>query len=176
MLAYLKELRRPYHFAITATTREARVNERDGVDYYFVSPKGFESMLARGELLENAMVYGHQYGVPKRPIREALEAGRDVVFRTDVRGARYIKSVLPEAVTIFVAPPSVEEMERRLRSRGTDSEEALERRLAAARDEMRAATDFDHTVVNDDLATCAGEIEGILERERQRPGRRAARV
>ncbi|MFQ5915601.1 MAG: guanylate kinase [Nitrospinota bacterium] len=174
--AYLKELGRPYHLAVTATTRPPRAGEKAGVDYIFVSPSEFEAMLQRGELLENAVVYGHRYGVPKPPIREALGRGKDVLLRTDVQGARYIKSVIPAAVTIFVAPPSQEEMERRLRSRATDTPEQMELRLRTARQEMGTATEFDYTVVNDDLARCAAEIEGILARERARPDREAVRV
>ena len=120
------------------------------------------------------MVYGHRYGVPRPPIREALAAGKDVLLRTDAQGARYIKSTIPAAVTIFVAPPSVEEMERRLRSRASDPPEQVELRLRTAREEMAAADEFDYRVVNDDLARCAAEIEGILDRERGRPGRQAA--
>lgn len=180
-MAHLKELGRPqtgvaYHFAVTATTRPPRAGEREGVDYIFVSPAEFEAMLRRGELLENAVVYGHRYGVPKPPIRQALERGQDVLLRTDVQGARYIKSVIPSTVTIFVAPPSREELERRLRGRGADTPEQMELRLRTARDEMAAAGEFGYRVVNDDLARCAAEIEKILARERERPGREAVRV
>lgn len=176
LLARLRALGRPYHFAVTATTRPPRAAERDGVDYIFVSPSEFEAMLARGELLENALVYGHRYGVPRPPIREALERGKDVLLRTDVQGARYIKSVIPAVVTIFVAPPSQEELERRLRSRAADTSEQMDLRLRTVRQEMAAASEFDHTVVNDELARCAAEIEGIVAAERARPDREAVRV
>jgi len=179
LLAHLKALGRPYHFAITATTRPKRRGEEAEAGYQFLSHLSlskFEAMLRRGEFLENAVVYGHRYGVPRPPIREALAAGKDVLLRTDVQGARYIKSTIPAAVTIFVAPPSPEEMERRLRSRGGDSPEQVELRLRTAREEMAAAGEFDYRVVNDDLSRCAAEIEGILARERVRPGRQAVRV
>ena len=170
-MAQLKALGRPYHFALTATTRPPRAGEKDGVDYIFVSPRKFQAMLQRGELLENAVVYGHRYGVPKPPIRQALDGGKDVLLRTDVQGARYIKSVLPSVVTVFVRPPSEEELERRLRSRAADTPEQMELRLRTVRQEMEAAAEFDYTVVNDDLARCAAEIEGILARERGRRGK-----
>jgi len=128
-------------------------------------------MLQRGELLENATVYGHRYGVPRPPIREALAQGKDVLLRTDVQGARYIKSILPSAVTIFVASPSWKELERRLRSRAADTPEQMELRLRTAHQEMEEATGFDYQVTNDNLARCAAEIEEILARERVRPGR-----
>ena len=171
LLARMKALGRPYHFAITATTRAPRADEVEGIDYYFISDQQFDDMLARGEFLEHATVYDQRKGVPRPPVREALAAGRDVIMRTDVQGARYIKSVCPGAVTVFVQPPSWEEMEWRLRSRGTDGEEQLALRLRVAREELAAADEFDYTVVNDDLNACVDEIEGILAAERARKGR-----
>jgi len=171
LLARMKVLGRPYHFAVTATTREPRPEEVEGIDYYFISDQQFDEMLARGEFLEHATVYDQRKGVPRPPVREALAAGRDVIMRTDVQGARYIKSVCPGAVTVFVQPPSWEEMEWRLRSRGTDGEEQLALRLRVAREELAAADEFDYTVVNDDLNACVDEIEGILAAERARKGR-----
>ena len=171
ILARLRSLGRPYHFAVTATTRAARPSEREGVDYFFVSPLEFQRMLERGELLENALVYGHRYGVPKAPIRDAIDSGQDILFRTDVQGARYIKAIVPSAVTIFVAPPSVDDLKRRLQERGSDTSEQLELRLRIAEEEMEAASQFDYTVVNEDLERCVQEIEEALRRERARPGR-----
>jgi len=171
LLARLKALGRPYHFAVTATTREPRPGEVEGVDYHFLSDGRFDEMLARGEFLEHATVYDQRKGVPRPPVREALAAGRDVIMRTDVQGARYIKSVCPGALTVFVLPPSWEELEWRLRSRGTDDREQLELRLRVAREELAAAAEFDHTLVNDDLNACVDAIERILEAERRRKRR-----
>ena len=176
VLTHLKSLGRPYHFAVTATTRAPRHDETDGVDYHFVSVAEFERMIAEGELLEHAMVYDQHKGVPKAQVRDALAAGKDVLMRTDIQGARTIKSLVPAAVTIFVTAPSGAELERRLRSRATDSEEQLAIRLRIAREEAEIADEFDYTVVNDDLAECAAEIEEILARERGRPGREAVVV
>ncbi len=176
LLSRLKSLNRPYHFAVTATTRPPRPDETDGVDYFFVSDQRYDEMLAKGEFLENATVYDYRYGVPKPPIREALAAGKDVVMRTDIQGARYIKSVSPGAVTVFLLPPSWDELEWRLRSRATDTPEQLDIRLRTARDEMAAAEEFDHTVTNDDLNACADEIERILAAERSRAGRQPLRL
>ncbi|MEX0800691.1 MAG: guanylate kinase [Dehalococcoidia bacterium] len=172
ILARLKALGRPYHFAVNATTRPPRAGEAEGVDYHFLSGERFDEMLARGEFLEHATVYDQRKGVLRPPLREALAAGRDVITRTDVQGAGYIKSVCRGAVTIFLLPPSWDELERRLRSRETDTPEQLDLRLRTARAEIDAAGKFDHTVVNDDLDAAVAEIERILAAERARPGRR----
>ena len=172
VLNVLRERGSPYHFTVTATTRAPRTGERHGVDYYFVSRDEFESMVRDGELIEHAIVYGQEKGVPKAPIREALTAGKDVIMRTDIQGARHIRSIVPGTVTIFIAPPSLEELERRLRDRSADSEEQMAVRLKTASDEMDAAVEFDHIVVNDDLDRCADEIETMLRQERSREDRR----
>jgi guanylate kinase len=162
---------RPYAFAITATTRPPRPFERDGVDYHFLTREQFQRMVDNGDLLEHAIVYGQEKGLPKAQVREQLESGHDVLLRTDVQGARYIKSVAPGAVTIFIAPPSDAELERRLRSRGGDTDEQVRLRLETARQEVVQAREFDHLVVNHDLAKSVAEIERIITEERSRPGR-----
>ena len=172
VLNVIKDRGSPYHFTVTATTRAPRSGEQHGVDYYFVSGDEFASMVRAGELLEHAIVYGQEKGVPKAPIREALAEGKDVIMRTDVQGARYIKSAVPGAVTIFVSAPSREELERRLKDRGADTPEQMEVRLRTAAAETDAAAEFDHTVVNDDLVRCAEAIETILAQERTRPDRK----
>ena len=164
------------HVAVTATTRPPRPGERHGVHYYFLSPEEFESLLQAGGLLENAIVYGHRYGVPRAPLREALARGKDVLLRTDVQGARYIKSRHPEAVTVFLLPPSLAELERRLRRRGKDSPEQVSLRLETARREMAAAEEFDHRVLNDTVTAAVERLLAILEEERSRPGRRPPRI
>lgn len=169
ILSRMKELGRPYHFAVTATDRPRRNGERDGIDYYFLSTDEFQRMIDRGELLEHAIVYGQHKGLPSRPVRQALAAGQDVIFRTDVQGARYIKSLVPGAVTIFIAPPSHEEMRRRLRERDADSPEQMRIRVQTAEAEMAQAGEFDYTVVNDDLDRGVTEIDNIIERERAQP-------
>ncbi len=167
---------RPYGFAITATTRPPRPAELDGVDYHFVSREQFQRMVENGDLLEHAIVYGQEKGLPKAQVREQLESGCDVLLRTDVQGARYIKSIIPGAVTIFIAPPSDAELERRLRSRGGDTDEQVRLRLETARREIAQAGDFDHLVVNNDLAESVAEIERIIAEERSRPGRVPIRI
>lgn len=171
ILNALRERNTPHHFTVTATTRAPREGERDGVDYYFVTRQEFERMVRDGELLEHAMVYGQEKGVPKAPIRTALAAGNDVLMRTDVQGARYIKSVVPGAITVFVTVPSAEELERRLRGRGADTDEQMAVRLKTATEEMESTNEFDYVVVNDDLDRALDELDEILERERGREGR-----
>jgi guanylate kinase len=178
LLELLKSRGRPYHFAVTATTRPSRGTEMDSRDYYFLTPDRFEEMAGGGELLEHAIVYGHRYGVPKGPVREALASGRDVLMRTDIQGAATIKGAVPQAVTIFLAPASLADLEERLRRRATDSEETLRLRLAVARREMDAAGHFDHVVVNAEgrLEEAADQVERIIAAERTRPERSAAVV
>lgn len=171
VLARMRSLGRPYHFAVNATTRAPREGEVEGADYYFVSEDRFREMVENGELLEHAVVYGQHKGVPKGPILQALRSGKDVIVRADVQGARYIKSVAPGAVTIFVTAPSLPDLERRLTARAADSPEQIELRLRTARSEVAAAGEFDYVVVNDDLDRCVAEVEAILARERERSGR-----
>jgi len=128
-------------------------------------------MVDDGLMLEHALVYGDHKGVPKAPIREALAAGEDVLMRTDVQGASYIKAVVPGAVTIFVTVPSPAELTRRLLKRASESREEADLRLRTATREMERANEFDYTVVNDDLDRCVSEVLKILERERVRAGR-----
>ena len=176
LLAHLKSLGRPYHIGVNATTREPRHGEVDGVDYHFVSKEEFQRMLDEDELLEHALVYGQDKGVQKAPIREALASGRDVLLRTDVQGARTIKRLVRGAITIFVAPPSDDELRSRVRKRGGDSDDQVKLRQETAVREMAVAKEFDYTIVNDDLARAAEEIDEIMSRERQRAGRQEVRV
>jgi guanylate kinase len=148
------------------TTRRPRPGERDGIDYHFVSDEEFDRLVAAGELLEWAHVVGHRSGTPARPVEEALAAGRDVVLEIDVQGARQVRERAPQAVLIFLAPPSMEELERRLRSRGTEDEARLALRLATAKQEMAQLPLFDHVVVNDRLDEATAQVEAIIQASR----------
>ncbi len=161
---------RHFHRVITCTTRVPRASERDGVDYYFVSDGEFDRLIEEGGLLEHAEVYGRRYGVPREEVQRYLRSGNDVAVRTDVQGAASIARLMPEAVRIFLAPPSIEELEQRLRSRGLDDEERIRDRLAAARGEMARENEFEYVVVNAPgrLDATADEIERILDGERTR--------
>ncbi len=178
MLALVREQRPEVFWAITATTRAMRPGEEHGVHHLFHTRDEFLELLERGELLEHAEVYGNLYGVPKAPVREALAEGRDAIVRTDVQGAASIRSLAPEALLIFVAPPSLEELERRLRSRDTESAEETALRVETSRQEMRDAAWFDAVIVNETggLENAAREVMAVIERERQRVPPRIARL
>ena len=154
------------HLSVSVTTRAPRPDERDGIDYRFVSGEEFDRLVAGGELLEWAPVVGHRSGTPARPVEEALAAGRDVVLEIDVQGARQVRERAPDSVLIFLAPPSMEELERRLRSRGTEDEARLALRLATARAEMAQRPWFDHVVVNDRLDQATAQVEAIIQESR----------
>lgn len=170
VLSRMRELRMPYHFTVTATTRPQRPGEQDGIDYYFVSQEAFDKMSECDELLESAEVYGNRYGVPKGPVLEALESGLDVIIKADVQGAATIRNLAPDALLIFLAPPDMVELERRLRERMTESNDALARRLHTAELEMERVDEFDYVVVNHNghLDDAAWDIDAIIERERRR--------
>ncbi len=170
LLSRLREIGRPYHFTITATTRPRRDGELDGVDYHFMGEQDFEAMIARDELLEWANVYGNYYGVPKAQVMDALRNGKDVILKIDVQGAETVRQIAPEALFIFLAPPTEAELERRLRGRRSESDEVLAARIDKARHELQEAVEFDYTVVHHTDATdkAALEVEDIIERERLR--------
>ncbi len=178
VLARVRELRPEVFWAITATTRAKRAGEEHGVHHLFHTREEFLDLLERGELLEHAEVYGNLYGLPKAPVREALSEGRDAIVRTDVQGAASIRSIAPDALLIFIAPPSLEELERRLRSRDTESAEETALRVETSRQEMRDAAWFDTVIVNETggLENAARETISVIERERQRVPPRVVRL
>jgi guanylate kinase len=159
----------------TVTTRPQRPGERDGIDYRFLKEEEYDRLLASGGLLEHAEVYGLRYGVPKAPVQEALARGEDVVVRVDVQGAATLRRLLPEAVLVFLAPSSLEELEERLRLRHTEDEAVLRRRLETARREMEQQGLFHYVVVNADghLEEAVERLASIIEAEKRRPGRGA---
>ena len=169
-LLALKELDRPWHFAVTATTREPRPGEVHGVHHIFLDTNTFARMRERDEFLECAEVYGRWYGVPRAQVRQALRDGKDVIVRVDVQGAASVKKLAPESVGIFMVPGSVEELRQRLVGRQTESPEDLERRLNAAREELALVGDFDYRVVNreNQLSQAVAEIDAIIASEKCR--------
>lgn len=156
------------HYSISATTRAQREGEIHGKHYYFYDKPTFENLIANDALLEHAEYVGDYYGTPAVPIEEKLQAGSDVLLEIDLAGARNVKAKCPEAVMIFIAPPSLYELERRLRGRGTDSEEKIQKRLARARDEIKALYEFDYVIVNDMLAEAVDSFQSIIKAERAR--------
>lgn len=170
LLQRMKELGFPFHFVVTATTRPPRPGEVDGVDYHFVSRERFQEMIARGELLEHALVYGDYKGIPRRQVEEALRSGKDVVLRIDVQGAATIRRLAPGAVLIFLTAASEEELLQRLRTRKTEDPEALARRIATAREELKRVEEFDYVVVNREgcLDEAVAQVQAILQAEKCR--------
>jgi len=152
--------------SVSVTTRAPRASEVDGVDYRFVDRPTFEAMVDRGELLEWAEYAGNLYGTPREPVRELVEAGQVVVLDIEVQGALQVKHHLPEALLVFLVPPTFEELESRLRGRGTEDDEAIARRLRTARQEINQQDAFDVVVVNDDLERCIDEVVGLVEAAR----------
>jgi guanylate kinase len=173
VLRQLKELGRDWHFTVTATTRSQRPGENDGVDYLFLDRDTFHQKVRAGDFLECAEVYGNWYGVPRTQITDALEKGLDVIIKADVQGATTIKDIAPDAVFIFLMPPSPEELERRLRERKTETTPDLELRIRMAMDELYQLPLFDYVVVNDQLEPAASRIDAIVTAEKCRiPSRR----
>lgn len=174
----LKERDMPLHFVVTATTRKPRVNEVDGVDYFFVSLQEFEHMIAMDQLLEYAVVYNQYKGIPKEQIRKAFESGRDVILRVDVQGAARLRSLYPEAVLIFLIPSSQEEWIDRLQKRNSDTPENLVLRLSTARHELECLDNFDYIVLNahERLDEAVENIAAIIQAEHHRVNHRKIRI
>ena len=172
VIAELFSQRDNIYFSVSYTTRQPRVGEQDGVNYNFVDRAEFERMIAAGELLEYAEYVGNYYGTSLKVIREQLERGVDVLLDIEVQGAAKVKERCPEAVLIFLIPPSIEELSRRLHRRNTDEEETIQRRLEKARQECRECVRYDYLVVNDTVMNAAQEIQAILQAEQSRTGKR----
>ncbi|SHJ83446.1 guanylate kinase [Roseomonas rosea] len=153
--------------SISATTRAARPGEVHGVHYFFHTPGEFEAMEAEGHFIESAHVYGRRYGTPRAPVKAALAAGRDVLFDVDWQGHLLLQQAMPgDVVGVFLMPPSIEELERRLRTRGTDSEEEILRRMGKAREDASHWEEFDHVLINTDFAQTVDTVSAILRAAR----------
>ncbi|MDD5557680.1 MAG: guanylate kinase [bacterium] len=158
-------------YSVSVTTRAPREGEVDGKSYHFTTREEFERLVAAGEFLEHATVYGHLYGTRRPVIEEALASGSDVILDIDVRGALQVMESRYPAVFVYILPPSLAELERRLRGRKTDAEEVIRRRLSLAREEMGYAERYDYAVVNDVLEEAFADLKAIILAERRRVGR-----
>jgi guanylate kinase len=167
-----------FHFVTTATTRLRREEEVHGEDYWFVSKAEFEGMIERNELIEYAKVYNQHKGVPKEQVRKALESGHDVVMRLDVQGAETVRRLVPEALLIFIAVESEEELVRRLRNRSTETPEALATRIATAREELKRVDAFDYLIINHDgkLNHTVDVVQSVIEAEHHRVQQRTVNL
>jgi guanylate kinase len=158
--------------SISATTRAIRPGEQEGVHYFFRSREAFDAMVAAGDLLEHATVFGRSYGTPRGPVLAALEAGRDVLFDIDWQGHRQLRARLPgDVLGVFLLPPALSELERRLRKRGQDSEAEIARRMDASREEIAHWDEFDHVLVNRDFDRTVAEVRAILHAARSHRAR-----
>ncbi|GAI01260.1 unnamed protein product [marine sediment metagenome] len=166
----MRKLGRPFHYVVTATTRLQREGEKNGVDYYFLSQEEFQQMMDKGQLLEWAKVYGNYYGVPRDEISKALSKGTDMIVKVDVQGAATIKKILPQAVFIFLTPPSMEELELRLKQRRSESSIDLALRLEKAKEEIKSLPLFDYVITShqDRLDDIISQIDAIVTAEKCR--------
>ena len=170
VLARMKKLERPFHYVITTTTRPKRTAEKNGVDYYFLSGKQFRQMIDKNQFLEWANVYDNYYGVPKNEITVALRNGVDTIVKVDVQGAATIKEILPQAVFIFLMPPSLEELEKRLRKRHSESTSGLALRLKKAKEEIESLPLFDYVITSrqNKVDEVVFQIDAIVTAEKRR--------
>ena len=155
-------------YSISATTRQPREGELDGVNYYFLTREKFTQMIEEGGFLEWAEVYGNYYGTPLPMIRKKLDAGQDILLEIDTQGALHVMEKCPEGIFIFLLPPSIKELEQRIRGRGTETEESLQRRLGAAKEEIQVGRKYQYVVVNDRVNLAVERITGILDAEHRR--------
>lgn len=169
LVSLLREQGHPFHFVVTTTTRPPRIGEREGVNYNFISVEEFQKRRDRGDFLENAQVYGHWYGIPRAEISEPLKGGIDVLVKVDIQGTLSLKRLTPNAVFIFLAPPSLEKLRTRLQNRRTENPEDVQRRLATAPREMEHTAMFDYVIVNQDgqLEEAALKVKEIVSTERR---------
>ncbi len=163
-----------YALSISMTTRQPRAGEQDGVEYFFTDKEQFEKKIEENGLIEYASYCGNYYGTPKAYVEEQLKAGKDVILEIEIQGALKVKEKFPEALLLFVTPPSAAELERRLVGRGTEEPEVIRKRLVRASEESEGIEAYDYIVVNDDLDVCVRELHGLVEAARKAPVRREA--
>lgn len=159
-------------YSVSATTRAIRPNETDGVSYHFRTREAFERMIAEGGLLEYTEYCGNYYGTPKKAVEEMLAAGKDVILKIEVEGAMNIKRLFPDCATIFILPPSFEELSRRLHKRGTEDEETILKRIETARRELTYAENYDYLIVNGELSAAVEDFLAIVSAEKKKTARR----
>ena len=166
VLGELMKRRSDMCFSVSATTRQPREGEVDGVNYFFVTKERFEEMIRNNELLEYAQFVSNSYGTPRAYVEQQLDRGMNVILDIEVQGARNIVNMIPDAVSVYMIPPSYEELEKRLRGRGTETEEQIQGRLQTAMDEAKAADFYRYIIVNDKLETAVNELDAIMTAEK----------
>ena len=160
-----------YALSVSATTRNPREGEQDGREYFFKSTEEFEKMIADDQLIEYARYVNHYYGTPKEYVEHQLEAGKDVILEIEIQGALLVKEKFPETLLMFVAPPSADELKRRLINRGTETMDVINSRLARAKEESQGMENYDYLVVNDDLEACVRKMHDIIRAEHNKMSR-----
>ena len=176
ILHALMEKRKNLYFSVSATTRDPRPGEEDGVHYHFLNADTFKEWIARDEFLEHAEFVGNYYGTPKRFVDEAMDRGEDVILDIEVQGAMQVSEKRPETVRVFIAPPSWEELERRLTGRGTDSPEKIQKRLQRAREDAATASVYDYFIINDTVEHAVYELDAVMTAEHCRSAERADQI
>ena len=176
ILTALMEKRNNLYFSVSATTRDPRPGEENGVHYHFIDRDTFQEWIERDEFLEHAEFVGNCYGTPKRYVDEAMDRGEDVILDIEVQGAMQISAKRPEVIRIFIAPPSWEELERRLTGRGTDSPEKIRQRLQRAREDADAARVYDYFIINDTVERAVYELDAVMTAEHCRSAERADQI
>lgn len=160
-----------FQYSISATTRQPREGEKNGVDYFFLSKEEFEQRIMQGDMLEYAQYVDNYYGTPKSFIDETLESGKDVFLEIEVNGAMQVRKRMPEGIFIFLTPPDIEELEQRLVGRGTDSQEVIKNRIETAKSELKMMINYDYSVVNDEISNAVDAIKAIIKAERLKVSR-----
>lgn len=168
MRALLKRYPEQYALSISATTRQPRTGEEHGREYFFVSAEDFEGMIKEDALIEYACYVGNYYGTPKSYVKEQMEAGKDVILEIEIQGALKVKEKYPETLLLFVTPPDAEELERRLRGRGTETDEVIRNRLERAVEEAEFMQRYDYLLINDDLDTCVLNMHELIQFQHQK--------
>ena len=171
----LREAEPDLRLSVSYTTRSPRDGEMNGREYHFVTPREFERMLEAGEFLESAEIYGNRYGTSQKWIERELKDGRDVILEIDWQGAQQVRRLMRQVVSVFILPPSPEVLAARLKGRGKDSAEVVEKRLAAARDEVSHVSEYDYVIINDDFNRAALDLRSIFRAERLKLARQLAR-
>lgn len=159
------------HYSVSATTREPRKGEEEGINYFFLNKADFLDKIQKQEFLEWAEVYGNYYGTLQSKVQALRAAGQDVILEIDTQGAMQVKAACPEGIFIFILPPALEELTKRIRKRGSETPESLLRRTSKAEGEIAMASEYDYTVINDDLEQAVAELEGIIHREKTGQGK-----
>ncbi|MCK8818217.1 guanylate kinase [Natroniella sulfidigena] len=166
VLSFLLEEYDDICYSVSATTREPREGEEDGIDYFFMSTKKFKSLIKKNEFIEWAKVHNNYYGTPKKYVEETLASGRDVILEIDIQGAKQVKDSFAEGIFVFLAPPSLDELESRIYGRGTESEKAIETRLENASKELKQVEEYDYLIINDQVEKAVKKLKAIIVAEK----------